>query len=161
MIKFSHGKIELDAVDKAILKHMQQEGRLSVTDLAQRISLSVPATHTRLRQLESANYIERYVALVNKEKIGYDLMCYIHISFSLHQPEQFANFIAAIRDFPEVLECHKVTGEYDYMMKVIVRNHRALERFLSDKLTRLPGIARTHTYVVVDELKSVTAVPVE
>ena len=125
----------LDDLDKAILHELQTNGRISNVELAQRINLSPPATHAR--------------------------MCFVHLSLQLHQPEQVRGIRAAISEMPEVLECYHVTGEFDYLLKVVIKNRKDLERFVIDRLTSVPGIARIHTSLVLNEVKSTTAVPVE
>ncbi|MBI3164015.1 MAG: Lrp/AsnC family transcriptional regulator, partial [Chloroflexi bacterium] len=117
MIKNSKN-IMLDNVDKSLLRALQVDGRLSNVELARKISLSPPATHARLRRLEKDGYIRNYTAVVNREKAGYDLLCFIHISMQMHQLDQVDRFRKTIRQMAEVLECHHITGEYDYLLKV-------------------------------------------
>ncbi len=150
----------LDDVDKAILRILQTDGRISNVELARRINLSPPATHARLRRLEQDGVIREYTAVLNRERVGFDLLCFIHVSLALHQLAQVEGFRQAIRQMPEVLECHFVTGEYDYLLKVAVHNRKDLERFVVDQLTPLPGVARIHTSVVFTEVKSTTALPI-
>lgn len=153
--------IMLDDVDKAALRALQEDGRLTNVDLARRINLSTPATHARVRRLEKDGYIRKYAAVVDREKAGYDLLCFIHISMQMHQLEQVENFRRLVQDMPEVLECHHITGEYDYLLKVVLRNRKDLERFVVDRLTPIPGVARIHTSLVFTEVKSTTALPLE
>ncbi|HKZ68818.1 MAG TPA: Lrp/AsnC family transcriptional regulator [Anaerolineales bacterium] len=160
MIKISQNKT-LDESDRAILRALQTKGNLSTVELARRISLSTPATHTRLKRLQDQGYIHHYAAIVDREKAGYDLMCFVHISLQVHQPEQVEKIRDAIRQMPEVLECHHVTGEYDYILKVALRNRKDLERFLMDRLTPVPGMARIHTSLVLNEVKATTALPLD
>jgi DNA-binding Lrp family transcriptional regulator len=160
MIKVSQNQ-PLDNSDRAILRILQTEGNLSTVELARRINLSTPATHTRLKRLQDQGYIHHYAAIVDREKAGYDLMCFVHISLQVHQPEQVEKIREAIRLMPEVLECHHVTGEYDYILKVALRNRKDLERFLMDRLTPVPGMARIHTSLVLNEVKATTALPLE
>jgi Lrp/AsnC family transcriptional regulator, leucine-responsive regulatory protein len=160
MIKNSYNNM-LDKVDKSMLRALQVDGRLSNVELARKISLSPPATHTRLRRLEKDGYIRQYTAVVDREKAGYDLLCFIHISLQMHQVTQVEKFREATRKMPEVLECHHITGEYDYLLKVVLRNRKDLERFVVDKLTPIPGVARIHTSLVFTEVKSTMALPLE
>jgi len=150
----------LDELDQEILEIVQAEGRISNAELARRINLSPPATHARLHRLEEDGLIRQYAAQLDRERLGYDMLCFIHISLQLHQPEQLENVRNAIRDLPEVLECHHVTGEYDYLLKVVIRNRKDLERFVVERLTPIPGVARIHTSLVLTEVKSTTAVPI-
>jgi Lrp/AsnC family transcriptional regulator, leucine-responsive regulatory protein len=153
--------IMLDNVDKSLLRALQVDGRLSNVELARKISLSPPATHTRLRRLEKDGYIRHYTAVVDREKAGYDLLCFIHISLQMHQVTQVEKFREATRKMPEVLECHHITGEYDYLLKVVLKNRKDLERFVVDKITPIPGVARIHTSLVFTEVKSTMALPLE
>jgi Lrp/AsnC family leucine-responsive transcriptional regulator len=101
--------------------------------------------------------IRGYVALLDRERLGFDMLCFIQISLQLHQVEQVMHFRTAIQQLPEVLECHHVTGEYDYLLKIVVRNRQELERLVMEKLTPIPGVARIHTSLVFSEIKASTA----
>jgi DNA-binding Lrp family transcriptional regulator len=151
----------LSKLDKAILRQLQADGRLSNVELARRVHLSPPATHARRRRLEKQGLVRQYTAVVDREKAGYDLLCFIHISMQVHQFEQVEKFRKLVRQMPEVLECHHITGEYDYLLKVALRNRKDLERFAVDRLTPIPGVARIHTSLVFTEVKSTTALPLE
>jgi DNA-binding Lrp family transcriptional regulator len=151
----------LDNVDKSALRALQDDGRLSNVELARKINLSPPATHARLRRLEKGGYIRQYTAIVDREKAGYDLLCFIHVSLQMHQLVQVENFRRLVKQMPEVLECHHITGEYDYLLKVVLRNRKDLERFVVDRLTPIPGMARIHTSLVFTEVKSTMALPLE
>lgn len=159
MIKNSQN-LMLDDLDKSLLRALQTDGRLSNVELARKISLSPPATHTRLKRLERDGYIRQYTAVVDREKAGYDLLCFIHIGLQMHQVEQVEKFREATRSMPEVLECHHITGEYDYLLKVALKNRKDLEKFVVDKITPI-GVARIHTSLVLAEVKSTMALPLE
>lgn len=160
MIKSSQ-QLALDDIDKSLLRALQTNSNLSNVELAKAVKLSPPATHARVRRLEKEGYIRHYAAVVDREKAGYDLLCFIHISMQLHQLEQVEKFRAAIRKMPEVLECHHITGEFDYLLKVVVRNRQDMERFVVRQLTPMPGVARIHTSLVFTEVKSTTALPLD
>lgn len=160
MIKNSKN-MALDSVDKSLLRALQLDGRLSNVQLAKKISLSPPATHSRLRRLEKGGYVRQYTAVVDRDKAGYDLLCFIHISLQMHKVEQVEKFREATRRMPEVLECHHITGEYDYLLKVVLKNRKDLERFVVDKITPIPGVARIHTSLVLTEVKATMALPLE
>ena len=151
----------LDNLDKAILQALQTDGRMSNVELAQRINLSPRATHARIKRLEQRGYIRQYAALLDQESVGYDMLCFVHISLQLHQPEQVDGIRDAIREMPEVLECYHVTGEFDYLLKVVIKNRKDLERFVIDRLTPVPGVARIYTSLVLNEVKSTTELPLE
>jgi Lrp/AsnC family transcriptional regulator, leucine-responsive regulatory protein len=153
--------VVIDDLDKAILRFLQEEGRLSNVELAHKISLSPPATHKRLKWLMQAGYIQKYSALLDREKAGYDLLCFIHIGLQMPQAALVEKFREATREMPEVLECHHVTGEYDYILKVVLKNRKDLERFVMEKITPIPGVARIYTSLVLVEVKSTTALALE
>jgi DNA-binding Lrp family transcriptional regulator len=150
---------KLDKVDFQILDILQHEGRISNAELARRISLSQPATHARLKRLEQSGLIQSYVALLDREKLGFEMLCFVHVTLEKHQPDQVKNFHARVADMPEVLECYHVTGDYDYLLKVIMHHRRDLEDFLVDKLSRIAGVGRVHTSVVLREVKETYALP--
>jgi DNA-binding Lrp family transcriptional regulator len=138
--------IILDEVDKSLLRALQKDGRLSNVQLARKISLSPPATHSRLKRLE---------------KEGYDLQCFIQIGLQTPQSIQVDGFRNAMRKMPEVLDCYHITGEYDYILKVVLRNRKDLEHFIMNKISSIPGVARIHTNLVLAEVKSTMALPLE
>lgn len=158
MIEYSVSN-DLDELDKAILQRLQADGRISNVDLAAQVNLSPPAVHARLKRLEGRGYIRQYVALLDREKVGYDMLCFIHVNLQLHQPEQVENFRQVIQQMAEVLECHHLTGDHDYLLKVVVHNRQDLERFVVKRLTPIPGIARIHTSLVLSEVKATTTLP--
>jgi Lrp/AsnC family transcriptional regulator, leucine-responsive regulatory protein len=151
---------DLDSVDRTILDILQRDGRISNADLARRVSLSQPATYARVRRLEQEGYIGGYAALLNREKLGYGMLCYIHLSGQLHQRQQLEELRKALLNMPEVLECAFVTGDFDFLIKVVLRNQKDLERFILHELTPLPGVGRVNTSLVVAEIKSTTALPI-
>jgi Lrp/AsnC family leucine-responsive transcriptional regulator len=152
--------IDLDELDLAILRELQADGRISNVELAQRINLSPPATHTRLKRLQEQGTIRQYVALVDQEQMGFDMTCFVNISLALHQVEELEGFRAIINEMPQVLACYHVTGEFDYLLKVVVRNRKDLQRFVVQELTPIHGVARIYTSLVLDEVKSTTALPI-
>ncbi len=149
----------LDAIDFAILELLQEDARVSLSTLARRVGLSAPGTQKRLRRLEQDRVILRYTALLDRAAVGIDLLCFVQVTLARHQPEAVAGFRKAIAAMSEVLECHHVTGDFDYLLKVIVPHHRALESFLVDKLTPVRGIDRIRTGIVLSEVKVSTALP--
>lgn len=156
MKQYSQNRI-LDEQDTTILLALQENSRISNVELGRRVNLSAPAIHARVRRLEQLGYIRQYVALVDREMVGYDMLCMIHVSLRMHQLDEVEHFRAAVAQMPEVLECYHVTGEYDYLLKVAIRNREDLQRFLMDQLTPISGIARIQTSLVLSEIKATTA----
>jgi Lrp/AsnC family transcriptional regulator, leucine-responsive regulatory protein len=146
-----------DGLDLAILNELQQNGRVSVADLARKIHLSQPAVHNRMKRLEREGIIREYVALVDRESAGYDLMCFIRVTVQPHSRDVFCDIQRILSEMPAVLECYRTAGSHDLLMKVVMRDHKALDRFLAETLMAIPGIDRIDTDVVLNEVKSTTA----
>lgn len=148
----------LDNIDIQILDIMQKEVQISNAELARRVNLSPPATHARIKRLESEGFIDRQVAILNQEKLGFDLLCFIFISTNIHQAEKLEVLEKALESMPEVLECHCLTGEHDYLLKVANKDRKGLENFIR-KLNRL-GITRIQTSLALREIKYSTVLPI-
>lgn len=151
----------MDEKDRQLLKHLQGDARLTNTELARRVDLSPPGLQRRLRKLEDAGIIEQYVTLLDREAVGFDMLCFVQVTLLRHEPESIWRFKEIVQDMPEVLECHHITGEFDYFLKVIVRNREHLEKFLVEKLTPVPGMDKIRTSLVLREIKSTTCLPIE
>jgi DNA-binding Lrp family transcriptional regulator len=149
----------LDALDRQILGQLQEDASVSTAELARRVRLSAPGLQKRLRRLRESGVITRQVALLNREAIDLDLLCFVHVTLAHHQPDGVSGFRRAVQGMPEVLECHHLTGDFDYLMKVVVRNHQHLQGFLVDALTPVPGVDRIRTSIVLSEVKAGTALP--
>ena len=151
----------LDRYDRMILEKLQQDGRVSNQELADAINLSPSPCLRRVRQLEEDGLIQGYVALLNARKLGLTLMSFIHISMDKHTPERFEAFEKTVADYPEVLECHLITGQSaDYLIKVIVKDMDAYQQFLLQKLTRIKGVSGVHSSFVLKSPVIKTALPV-
>lgn len=151
----------LDELDRRILSQLQEDASLSAAELARRVDLSATGLQKRLRRLQSLGVIERQVALLNREAIALDLLCFVQVTLAHHQPDAVQGFREAVQGMQEVLECHHLTGEFDYLLKVVVGNHRELEHFLVDRLTPAPGVDRIRTSIVLREIKASTALPLD
>lgn len=150
---------KLDALDLQILHEIQTDARLTNTELARRVELSPPGLQKRLSKLRDAGVIRREVALLDREQIGLDLLCFVQVTLSHHQPETVQGFRERMHEMPEVLECHLATGEFDYLLKVVASNHRDLERFLVERLTPTTGVDKIRTTIVLNEIKHTTELP--
>jgi DNA-binding Lrp family transcriptional regulator len=149
----------LDEKDLALLQYLQQDARITNTELARRVDLSPPGLQRRIRKLEESGIIERYVTLVNREALGFDMLCFVQVTLQRHEPQANQGFKEAVQSMSEVMECHHITGEYDYLLKVAVRNRKHLEEFLLNSLTPVPGMDKLRTSLVLREVKTTTAVP--
>ncbi|BFM18963.1 Lrp/AsnC family transcriptional regulator [Gilvimarinus japonicus] len=144
-----------------ILERLQRDGRISNQELADAISLSPSPCLRRVRQLEEDGLIDGYVALINARKLGLNLTALIQISMDRHTPERFENFETTIAAYPEVLECHLITGQSaDYQIKVIVEDMDAFQQFLLNKLTRIDGVTGVQSSFVLKSPIRTTALPI-
>jgi DNA-binding Lrp family transcriptional regulator len=150
-----------DQLDLAILDELQQNGRLSVADLARKIHLSQPAVHNRIKRLEREGIIRQYVALIDPEAAGYDLMGFIRISIQPRTRDNFCEAQRILTDCPQVMECYRTSGSYDLMLKVMVPDHKALDSFIETVLMSLPGVERIDTELVLNEIKATTALALQ
>lgn len=142
--------MQLDRYDRQILELLQQDGRISNQDLADRIGLSPSPCLRRVRTLEEAGLITGYRAMLDAKKLGLSLMALIGISMDQHTPERFANLEASIAEIPEILECLLITGQQsDYQLKVVVRDMDAYQDLLLNKITRIQGVTGVHTSFVL------------
>ena len=151
----------LDSIDIIILQHLQRDARMTNTELAGHVNLSPPALQKRLAKLEEAGIIERYVALINREKMGFGLLCFVQVILSRHDISMSTQFKGAVQEMPEVMECHHLTGEADYLLKIVVKDRAHLEHFLMKTLTPAPGVKKLTTSIVLREAKETTELPLD
>lgn len=150
----------LDRTDRRILTELQRNGRISNVELARRVNLSATPCLERVRRLEQAGYIREYVAVLEPEKLGVDLLVYVEVTLDRTTPEVFDRFRDSIAERPEVQECHMVAGGFDYLIKIRVPDMQAYRSFLGEGLTAAPGVRETHTYVVMEEIKETSAIDI-
>ena len=151
----------IDNYDRQVLRLLQQDGRISNQDLADRIGLSPSPCLRRVRALEDAGVIKGYRALVDAKALGYTLMALIYISMDKHTPDRFEYFEKEISQFSEVLECLLITGQdADYQIKVIVRDMDAFQDLLLNRITGIRGVTGVHSSFVLRRVVDTTAVPV-
>ncbi|MBK5929251.1 Lrp/AsnC family transcriptional regulator [Halochromatium salexigens] len=152
--------MKLDRYDRHILAILQEDGRISNQELADRIGLSPSPCLRRLRALEETGMIAGYRAMVDAKKLGLSLIAFVSISMDRHTPERFANFDATVSALPEVLECSLITGrDADYQLKVIVRDMDAYQDLLLQKITRIEGVSGVHSSFVLRQVLERTALP--
>ena len=152
--------VQLDSIDRAILTELQQEGRLSNQDLAARVHLSPSACLRRVKALEENEVIAQYVALVSPRAVGRHGVSFTIINLDSMNTPQLAAFEQAVRDQPEILDCYYVAGSNDYLIRFTYRDSEDLERFHSEVLMHLPGVARSNSLLVLRTVKKTTALPV-
>jgi Lrp/AsnC family leucine-responsive transcriptional regulator len=151
---------ELDRIDRALLRALQADGRAPVTDLARAVHLSVTPCTERVRRLEAQGFIRGYHAHLDPAKLDRALLAYVEVLLDRTTPDVFDRFREAILSSEEVLECQMVAGGFDYLLKIRVRDMSAYRTFLGERITSVRGVMQTHTYFVMEDLKSTHAIPV-
>ena len=151
----------LDHIDKKILDLLQENGRMTNAQLAKDVGLSPPPMLERVRKLEKQGIIRKYVALVDPKKVDRGTVALVSVSLRLHQKNAIQEFVKEIQNIPEILECHHITGEEDYVLKVAIKDIEEYERFLRDQLTRISGIRKIKTSFILKTIKHQTKVPVD
>jgi len=144
---------DLDDFDRAILRILAAEGRLSVTDLAARISLTKSPTQTRLRRLERAGYIRGYGARLDHQRLGRGHVAFVEVKLTDTREPALAAFNAAVRACPEIEECHMIAGAFDYLLKVRTADILSYRRVLADRISQLPHVGATSTHVAMEAVK--------
>lgn len=153
--------MKLDRYDRQILQLLQEDGRISNQDLAERIGLSPSPCLRRVKALEEAGLIRGYRALLDARKLGLSLMALIHISMDRHTPERFENFEKEIQGIPEIIECLLITGQdADYQLKAVVRDMDGYQELLLNRITRIPGVTGVHSSFVLRRVVDETALPI-
>jgi len=151
--------MKLDSIDLKILSELQADGALSNIELARRIHLSPSPCLARVRALESAGVIDRYVALANAAALGLGLNVFINISLKSQSKEALAHFEQRISEHDEVMECYLMTGDSDYLIRVAVADIAALEKFILEQLTPIPGIEKIRSSFALKQVRYKTALP--
>lgn len=150
----------LDRIDVKILQLLQGNGRITNTELADKVGLSATPCSERVKALERLGYIESYGAKLNPRLLQLELLVFVEISLIRTSPAVFEEFSQAIVALPQILECHLVSGNFDYLIKARVANMAAYRQLLGETLLTLPGVSDSRTYVVMEEVKEAQTIPV-
>ena len=151
---------DLDRLDRKILKLLQEDGRITTVDLAEKVGLSPTAASERVKRLWRDGFVLSFRAMLDPKKLGRGLLVFIEVTLDKTTPDVFARFAEAVKRAPEVLECHMVAGGFDYLVKTRVEDMAAYRSFLGDVLLALPGVKESRTFAVMEEVKSDGALPV-
>lgn len=151
---------QLDAIDRKILALLQSDGRISLTDLAGKVGLSPSPCLRRIRILERAGIISRYVAVLDQDKVGLPVSVFVSIKLESQRQQALDRFTKAIARWPEVLECYLMTGPRDYLLRVVVADLAAYDRFLKQKLTTVDGVASIESSFALEQVKYTNVLPI-
>ena len=151
--------IELDRVTRRLIDTLQRKGRQSAQQLAEAVGMSATPVWRRLKELEQSGVIRREVVLMDREKLGLAICAWAYVSLVRHTDGAVEDFERLVASSPEIMECASITGEADYVVKVVVPDMKAYDRFLQERLFKLKGVASIRTNVVLREVKYETALP--
>ena len=151
---------ELDRTDRLILKHLQEDGRMSNVALARKVNLTPTPCLERVKRLERDGYIRGYTALLEPSLVDAGLLVFVEIDLLRTSPDAFRDFRREAKKLPELLECHLVSGNFDYLLKARVSDMREYRRLLGEKILALPGVSDSRSYVVMEEVKETTCISV-
>ena len=154
-------QIELSPNDLRILQLLQTDASLSTAEIAEKVGLSQSPCWRRISRLEQAGLIKRRVAVLDHQKLGMEVVVFVNISLTAHGRQNLAAFEKEIRLFPEVLECYTVTGQMDYLLKIVTRDIQHYESFIRNQLMTLPMIREMHSTIAVTEIKDTSELPLE
>src|SRR3546814_422637 len=152
---------DLDAIDRRILRVLQENARIPNVDLAQAVGLSPSPCLRRVRDLEERGVVRRYVGLVDPGAVGLPVSVFVHVSLERQIEHALETFESAVLDRPEVMECYLMTGDADYLLRVVVPDLEAFQRFLMEHLTRVPGVSSIKSSFALRQVKYSTALPLE
>lgn len=151
---------QLDDKDYEILSILQCDGRITNAELAKRVQLSPPSTLQRVRHLERAGFITGYFAHLDAEKLSLKIKVLALVSLALHQEQSLENVIASFQEIPEVIECHHVSGEFDFLLKIVVEDIRSYEALLRERILRIKGVGQIRSSFVLGSFKESSVLPI-
>lgn len=151
----------LDAIDRRILDALQRDARASNVELSAAVHLSAPQCLRRVRALEERGVIRGYTARVAAEALGLGVTAYVSLNIAGERFDRVREIEAQVRAFPQILECHTVSGDFDYLLKVVARDLRSLSQFLTDRLMQVPGVDDVRSMICMEEVKAASPLPVE
>ena len=151
--------LQIDAIDISILEQLQEDASISNVELARKVGLSPSPCLARVRALQDAGVISRQVTLLDPLKLGLTVSVFIQVSLEKQVEKALETFEKAIRSYPEVMECYLMTGDADYLLRVVVADVPSFERFILDNLTRIPGVANIKSSFALKQVKYQTALP--
>jgi len=152
--------MDLDSKDKYLLEELQANSRITNAELAKRIGLSPSSTLERVKKLEVSGFIDKYIAILNPRKAGYSCFTFVEVKLARHGETPVENFISSIALIPEVLECHHITGEADFLLKVATKDIPAYEELILHQLSALTNVQTMKTSVVLSTFKNETKLTV-
>lgn len=152
---------QLDAVDRKILRLLQEDSALANTELAERVGLSSAPCWRRVKRLEELGIIARRVAILNPEALGLEIVVFASVKLAKHEKTSLTDFENAVKDYEQVTECYTVSGSMDFLLRIVTTDMRSYDRFLREHILQLPAVAEVDSRFVVTQVKYTTALPLD
>jgi Lrp/AsnC family leucine-responsive transcriptional regulator len=149
-----------DTIDQNLIRLLQEDSKQTNKELSNKLNLSVTAVYERIKKLENQGVVSKYVALIDKNKIDKSFVAFCHVKLIQHTQDYVVKFEKEVTNLPEVLECYHISGDYDYLLKVIGKDMEAFREFMVNRLTKINHIGSTHSMFVINEVKHTTAITI-
>lgn len=149
----------MDKIDRSLLQQLQKDATLSVAQLAETVNLSPTPCWKRIKRLEEQGYITGRVALVNPDKVGLGVSVFVHIKTRFHNSEWLESFSKVVSGYPEIAECYRMSGEYDYLLRVVVKDIQSFDRFYKELVNKVDGLTDVTSSLAMEQIKYTTALP--
>jgi Lrp/AsnC family transcriptional regulator len=153
--------MHLDRFDRQILMQLQQDASLSAAEIGDRIGLSQSQCWRRIDRMEKEGVIQKKVALIDRKQAGLNVMLFAHVKLAGHSRNALPEFSRAIQEFPEVMECHVLLGNVDFLLRIVTKDIEEYERFFFERLSQLPMIQEVNTSIALSQIKSSTVLPLD
>ena len=150
--------MSFDIIDKNIIRLLQEDSKQTNKELSNKLNLSVTAVYERIKKLENHGVVSKYVALIDKNKIDKSFVAFCHVKLIQHTQDYVVKFEKEVTNLPEVLECYHISGDYDYLLKVIGKDMEAFREFMVNRLTKINHIGSTHSTFAIEEVKNTTLI---
>ncbi len=147
-------RANLDHIDRNIIRLLQEDAKLTIKEIASRLNMTNTPIYERIKKLENEGIIERYTAVINKEKVGLNLIAYCSVSLEHHSKTYIEQFMANINELDEVIECYHIAGMFDYLLKIICKDMNDYHQFITNKLSSIPNLGKVQSSFVMSEIKN-------
>ncbi len=150
---------KIDAIDERIIQLLQKDGKMKIKEIANELNMTNTPVFDRIKRLEKEGFIIGYTAIVNKEKLGYNLVAYCSVTLESHHKEYINQFVSDVKELPEVIECYHIAGMFDYLLKIYMKDMVDYQNFITQKLASLANIGRVQSSFVLTEIKNEKVFP--
>jgi len=150
---------DIDSIDLRILQELQMDGHLTIKELSQKVHLSVSPVYERVRRLEREGFIKGYVAVLDAEKIDCGFVAFCYLKMKQHTHENAVQIMERVQDIPEIVECHNISGDFDFLLKIYVKNMKQYQEFVMRILGEIPAIGSLNSSFVLGEVKNSHRLP--